>query len=178
MHRSMHGYDLYRQYQDRLGRVWKMSQSQMYSILKRLETKGLVRRLIEEDQSEPSRRYLEVTEDGIRRFSTWLLHPTDCSSRTLRLEFVARLFFACMQGTELLGMIIDDQAATIARQIDNHIRILHDLAADDTFNRLSMEFRIRQLRAASEWLRDAVLPLSGVQAPFPAPGLPRVESED
>jgi DNA-binding PadR family transcriptional regulator len=155
----MHGYDLYRLYQTRLGHVWKMSQSQMYSILKRLEARGLVRRLADADQNEALRRYLEVTPEGAERFLDWLMHPTDCSSRTLRLEFVARLYFAKTQGGGTLGQIMGDQAAALDRHLQNHERMLRELAPDDSFNRLSVDFRIRQLRAASEWLRDAVLPL-------------------
>jgi DNA-binding PadR family transcriptional regulator len=155
----MHGYDLYRLYQTRLGHVWKMSQSQMYSTLKRLESKGLVRRLADADQGEALRRYLEVTPEGAARFSDWLMHPTDYSSRTLRLEFVARLYFAKARGDGTLGKIIRDQAAALNRHLANHERLLRELAPDDSFNRLSVDFRIRQLRTASEWMRDAVLPL-------------------
>lgn len=169
MHRCMHGYDLYRLYQIKLGHVWKMSQSQMYSILKRLEARGLVRRLADAEQGEALRRYLEVTPEGVERFMAWLIHPTDCSSRTLRLEFVARLYFAMVQGDGTLGKIIGDQAAALDRHLKNHERLLRELAPDDSFNRLSVDFRIRQLHAATEWMRDAVLPLldSGEEAVSP-----------
>ncbi len=155
----MHGYDLYRRYQAVLGHVWRMSQSQMYSILKRLEARGLVEKLVEEDPRDPSRRILVVTAPGLRHFTGWMLHPTDCGSRLMRLEFVSRLLFASMQGGGLVAYIVGEQAAAIDRQLANHEEILRGIPRDDVFNALSMDLRVRQLRASAEWLRDSVLPL-------------------
>jgi PadR family transcriptional regulator, regulatory protein AphA len=159
MHRSMHGYDLYRQFQNNLGRVWHISQSQMYSILKRLEVQGLVEGLVEGGEGNPSRRYLTVTTLGLTRFSTWLLSPTDCSSRVLRMEFISRLFFASMEGEGMPAVIVQDQIEAAERELSNHRRIYAELPEDDVFNRLSMDFRVRQLGAILEWLHESVEPL-------------------
>ena len=159
MHRSMHGYDLYRQFQSNLGRVWHISQSQMYSILKRLEVQGLVEGLVEGGGETPSRRYLAVTPLGLSRFSTWLLSPTDCSSRVLRLEFISRLFFASMEGEDMPAVIIQDQIETAERELSNHRRILAEIPEEEVFNRLSIDFRVRQLGAILEWLHESVEPL-------------------
>lgn len=159
MHRSMHGYDLYRHFQANLGRVWHISQSQMYSILKRLEGQGLIEGLVGEGEGNPSRRYLAVTPLGLSRFSTWLLSPTDCSSRVLRLEFISRLFFASMEGGDMFAVIVQDQIGKVERELANHKRILDGLPMDEAFNRLGMDFRVRQLGATLEWLHESVEPL-------------------
>lgn len=158
-HRSMHGYDLYRHFQANLGRVWHISQSQMYSILKRLEGQGLVEGLVEGGEGSPSRRYLAVTPLGLSRFSTWLLSPTDCSSRVLRLEFISRLYFASMEEGNVAAVIVQDQIETAERELENHERILAGLPEEEVFNRLGMDFRVRQLGAILEWLHVAVEPL-------------------
>lgn len=160
-HRSMHGYDLYRQFQTNLGLMWHISQSQMYSILKRLEGQGLIEGLEgENDTGEgPARRYLVVTPLGLSRFSTWLMTPSDCSSRVLRLEFISRLFFASMEGREVTTIIVQDQAAKAEHEFENHKKLLDSLPEDDVFNRLSMEFRVRQLATILEWLHQTVEPL-------------------
>lgn len=159
MHRSMHGYDLFTQFQASLGRVWRISQSQMYAILKRLEAQGLIQGLMEEREKSPSRRYLAITPAGLSRFSAWLMSPSDCSSRVLRLEFISRLFFAGMQGEGLPAIIVEDQAALLRRQLANHEAILKGLKEDEVFNRLGVDFRVHQLRAELAWLEEAVLPL-------------------
>ncbi len=161
MHRSMHGYDLYRQFQTSLGHLWHISQSQMYSILKRLEGQGLIEGLDNESDAAigPARRYLIVTPLGLSRFSTWLMSPSDCSSRVLRLEFISRLFFASMEGQEVTTIIVQDQIAKAEREFDNHKKLLDALPEDDVFNRLSLEFRVRQLATIIEWLHQTVEPL-------------------
>jgi DNA-binding PadR family transcriptional regulator len=166
MHRSMHGYDLYRHFQANLGRVWRISQSQMYAILKRIEAQGLIEGLVEDPEGpaggggeNAARRYLAVTSLGLSRFSTWLLSPTDCSSRVLRLEFISRLYFASMEGGELPSVIVQDQIAAAERELSNHERILAELPEDEVFNRLGMDFRVRQLGAVLEWLHGSVEPL-------------------
>ncbi len=159
MRRGMHGYDLYHQYQSQLGRVWRMSQSQMYAILKRLEAQGLVSGLVEEDSRGPSRRHFAVTEMGQERFSRWLLEPSDCSSRVMRLEFISRLFFASMKGKKTLELVITEQIAASYRELGNHERIYEGLDASEVFNRLALDLRVRQLKAMLEWLNALVAQL-------------------
>jgi PadR family transcriptional regulator, regulatory protein AphA len=159
MHRSMHGYDLYNQFQLHLGHVWHLSQSQMYSTLKRLEAQGLIEGLTNEEGANPSRRYLVITQAGLRRFFFWLMQPSDCSSRIMRLEFISRLFFASMQDPTISAYIVQGQAASVARELANHERMLQSLEAEDLFNRLALEFRIHQLAAQLEWLEKDVATL-------------------
>lgn len=159
MHRSMHGYDLFTQFQAQLGRVWHISQSQMYAILKRLEAQGLIEGLVEARENSPSRRYLAITPAGLSHFTAWLMSPSDCSSRVLRMEFISRLFFAGMQGGSLPAIIVEDQVAQIERQLANHVALLATLPEEEVFNRLGVDFRIHQLRAELAWLQDAVIPL-------------------
>lgn len=158
MHRSMHGYDLFTQFQAHLGRVWHISQSQMYAILKRIEAQGLIEGLVEERSGSPSRRYLAITPAGLAHFSSWLMSPTDCSSRVLRLEFISRLFFASLEGGELPGILVGDQIQVLRHQLENHEALLEGLPTEDFFNRLGVDFRVHQLRAELAWLEEAVLP--------------------
>jgi DNA-binding PadR family transcriptional regulator len=159
MSRSMHGYELFNQFQIHLGYVWRLSQSQMYSTIKRLEAQGLIESLVDEGGTTPSRRYLTTTPEGRKRFSSWLMQPSDCSSRIMRLEFISRLFFASAQDPAVVAFIVQGQVASAAHELDNHRRMLEGLDAEDLFNRLALEFRISQLRAQLEWLEKDVEPL-------------------
>ena len=156
MHRSMHGYDLYNQYQKLLGRVWRMSQSQMYTILKRLEAQAWVRSRPEEDPPGGTRRQLEVTDAGRERFSAWLGEPSDCGSRVMRLEFISRLYFASIEGGGILAAVIRDQIAATSRELGNHERLYGSLDEGEVFNRLALELRVRQLKATLDWLQTSV----------------------
>ena len=149
---SMHGYDLHGQFQLHLGHVWHLSQSQMYSTIKRLEVQGLIEGLVDDGGAKPSRHCLSITPEGQRRYSTWLLEPSDCNSRIMRLEFISRLFFASTQNPAIVGAIVESQIASVRHELKNHERLLADLGTESLFNRLSLELRIRQLGAQHDWL--------------------------
>lgn len=165
--RDMHGYELHQQFQRKLGRVWHLSQSQLYATVKRLEAQGLVSATAENRTSgaeaslegtAPSRRRLSITPEGSEKFESWLAEPSDCSSRIMRLEFISRLFFASSRDPLAAEDILLNQKAKVERELDNHRRLLEALAPDDGFNRLSVEFRIGQLEAQSTWLATKVEP--------------------
>jgi PadR family transcriptional regulator AphA len=153
---SLHGYDLYRRFEADLGRVWHISQSQMYSILKRLEAQGHVRGSRETGDRNQAKRGLSLTEAGRGRFEAWLKEPSDCSSRIIRLEFISRLYFARRSHPELLAEMVEEQKATIARQLENHRAICAAIPEAESFNRLSLELRIRQLAGIQFWIEENV----------------------
>lgn len=152
----LHGYDLYRRFEAELGGIWHISQSQMYAVLKRLEAQGLVEASVEEAGPSPARRVLRTTDQGSARFKAWLEAPSDCNTRIMRLEFIARLYFVRRQAPGKLPAIIEGQSSALARQQANHEAILASLPADETWTRLGLEFRLRQLSAIAAWLEESV----------------------
>lgn len=153
---ALHGYDVYRRFDAALGRVWRISQSQMYSILKRLEAQGLVRGSAESGERNQAKRRLSITESGSRRLAEWLAEPSDCSSRIMRLEFISRLFFARGSHPEQVAAIVEAQRAALARQLANHEALLASTPTDETYNRLSLELRIQQLLGMRLWIETSV----------------------
>jgi DNA-binding PadR family transcriptional regulator len=152
----LHGYDLYRRFEAELGGIWHISQSQMYAVLKRLEAQGLVEASVEEAGPSPARRVLRTTKQGSARFQSWLEAPSDCNTRIMRLEFIARLYFARRQTPGKLPDIVEGQSSALARQRANHEALLASLPPTDTWTRLGLEFRIRQLSAIASWLEESV----------------------
>jgi PadR family transcriptional regulator AphA len=153
---ALHGYDIYRRFDAALGRVWRISQSQMYSILKRLEIQGLVSGSAESGERNQAKRRLAITEPGMRRLAEWLAAPSDCSSRIMRLEFISRLFFARASHPEQVAAIVEAQRAAIARQLANHEALLAATPEAETYNRLSLELRMCQLSGIGLWLEKSV----------------------
>ncbi len=156
----LHGYDLFRRFEADLGKVWHISQSQMYSILKRLELQGLIASNIEAGEKSQERRILNATDQGVAHFSQWLAAPSDCSSRIIRLEFISRLYFARGWRPESVLAIIEAQRATIARQLRNHQALLASTPAQETWNRLGIELRLSQLSGIAAWLETSVAVLN------------------
>jgi PadR family transcriptional regulator, regulatory protein AphA len=156
--RPLHGYDLYQELQASLGWVWRMSQSQMYTILRRMETQGLISGA--QPQAEGARRTLTLTALGSEKFGVWLREPSDCASRVLRSEFISRLYFADAEGPDLATKVAREQAERIERQLANHQKILQQDENQSAYNRLGLLFRVYQLESELAWIRKEVLPLT------------------
>ncbi len=108
-----HGYNLHQQVVSELGYVWHVSQSQTYSILKRLEAQGYISSTTIEQEKLPPRQLLKITAAGRRRFEEWLETPSGSSVRAIRVEFVTRLYFAQKYFPEMIPVMIEAEAAGI-----------------------------------------------------------------
>lgn len=149
-----HGYDLHRRLTAELGQVWHVSQSQVYNILNRLEAQGFVTATVQAQEKLPARRRLRLTATGRKRFDAWLRATAGCSVRAIRVEFTTRLYFAAALDLALARCLIEDQTAETQAGLDRLTRLLTKLPPDQTFNRLGLALRIRQLTSILDWLAD------------------------
>ena len=149
-----HGYDLHRKVITDLGQVWHLSQSQAYTILKRLETKGDIS--VEEIAQEklPARHLLHMTTQGRQHFLEWLAAPSGGSTRAIRMEFVTRLYFLRLYMPQKMGEAFVAQRAEAKSHIQRLEIMFSQLPADQPFNRMSLDMRLRQLRIVLDWLDD------------------------
>lgn len=147
-----HGYDLLDTFRDRahLGRVWRMSTSQLYAVLKRLEESGLIvgRSLPQPDA--PVRVEYALTAEGEDRLHTWLYDtPPPTSIHRIRVLFLSRLYI-----TTLLNLppepMITRQIAACQTQLAVHQTALAQTTAP--MESLTLTFMISQLEAALAWL--------------------------
>jgi DNA-binding PadR family transcriptional regulator len=151
---ASHGYDLHRKVISDLGQVWHLSQSQAYSILKRLETQGDIsgEQIIQEKL--PSRQLLRLTEQGRKRFLDWLEAPSGASTRAIRMEFVTRLYFLRMYMPDKLAHAFERQKI----EAMNHIKRLEQIHAllpvEQPYNRMSLDLRLKQLATVLDWLDE------------------------
>ncbi len=146
----VHGYELYRRFRETFGTLWHISESQMYATLKRLDARGWTLQGDPAGTAPPSvRRTITITKEGQSAFSQWLSAPSAASPRALRLEFLTRLHFASR--ADDITPLIDAQRAVL----ETELRTLLPSAAKDGASRihtLAADFRIRQVRAALEWI--------------------------
>jgi DNA-binding PadR family transcriptional regulator len=149
-----HGYELHRKVVTDLGQVWHLSQSQAYSILKRLEAQGDISMEEIPQEKLPPRQLLRMTEKGRQRFLDWLDAPSGGSTRVIRMEFVTRVYFLKMYLPEKLIPAFERQRS----EIEAHIRRLEtmyaDLPIEQLYNRMSLNMRLKQLRLVLEWLDE------------------------
>lgn len=147
-----HGYELFRRFGQSLGKVWRLSQSQLYAVLKRLEARGLVKAAAGAESGGLERSEYELTVAGRRSFEEWLLAPSASSARSIRLEFVARLYFARVSGSTEVRMLLRQQRASIAGELVSQKQALAAIPIEDVYNRLGLDFKLHQLQAVYDWL--------------------------
>lgn len=149
-----HGYDLDRRLRADLGQVWRVSQSQVYNILSRLEAQGFVAATVKKQARLPDRRLLRLTAAGRQRFDAWFKAPASASVKAIRVEFTTRLYFARRLHPEAVTALIEAQGAEVRAAIERLQAAQEGYAPDQVFNRLSVEFRLRQLHSVLGWLAE------------------------
>jgi DNA-binding PadR family transcriptional regulator len=154
-----YGYDLHQRLVNELGFVWHISQSQAYTILNRLEAHGDISSTILEQEKLPSRQILKITPKGRKRFQEWLHTPICGSVHVIRLEFITQLYFTRKYAPINLKSLLDLQFAEINTTIHNLELNITELPADQIFNRLSLQLRIKQLSSVLDWLNECLAAL-------------------
>jgi DNA-binding PadR family transcriptional regulator len=144
-----HGYELYQEFSRELGRVWVIGQSQLYAQLKQLEEAGLVSAHTEPQPSRPPRKVYRLTPEGREAFEAWVHEPTPYL-RTIRVEFLARLYFFQRLSLPGLEELVAAQAAVCQAQVERFERLASE--TEDGYQRCVLEFRRGQLEAVIRWL--------------------------
>ncbi len=147
-----HGYDLHQRLLADLGQVWHISQSQLYNLLKRLETQADIVAALVEQPRRPDRRVFQLTDRGRTRFEKWLGTPTGSSIRAIRVEFITRLYFISQSSPGDVDALIDIQVEETSRGVVRLQKMLAELDPEQVFNRLGLELRINQLSSILDWL--------------------------
>lgn len=147
-----HGYDLHQRLTTELGQVWHLSQSQAYAILKRLETHGDISTRIVEQEKLPARQMLHITVNGRKRFFEWLETDISATARSIRLEFLTRLYFANLYRPEILPQIHQSQLNEIKSKIEQLETLVAHLPPEQIYNHLSLDLRLQQMKLIENWM--------------------------
>lgn len=146
----LHGYELHRRFRETLGGLWRISESQMYAILKRLEARGLVSGAELEKGTAAARRRLSLTAEGRGLLETWLGEVSPCTPRALRLEFITRLHFVRSLHPDRAANVLEAQRAAVAAEAAR----AGAAPSGGGIDGLAASFRSRQLEAALEWIEE------------------------
>jgi len=147
-----HGYQLldYFHDPDHLGRVWIMSTSQLYAVLKRLEQQGFITGHDVASTDAPTRTEYHLTEAGRASLDLWLNEKQPSASiRRVRVEFLSRLYIARLLGVPTTPIVRRQKAVCLAQQ--KLLEAQRDRAAPGV-GLLALDFMIAQMRAALQWI--------------------------
>lgn len=150
-----HGYELKRQFDETIGKLWPVQQAQIYNNLRLLEKDGLIALDTRVEQENlPDRKNFRLTTDGHDTLTTWMQTPVR-SSRQLKDDFYLKL--------ATLATVLDEPemlAALIWRQREVHLLHLRELeraladaeAHDDAVTASLLDGAILHAEADLAWL--------------------------
>lgn len=148
-----HGYELNKQLKTlpALGQVWFVKQANLYALLDKLQERGLIEARRLEESGYPPRKEYALTNAGREALLEWLRTPVE-RPREMRQEFLLRLYFARQSGLQTARDLLANQRKYIAHWLEQIQQMIAELPVDEMFQKLVLEFRLRQSQAALEWL--------------------------
>jgi PadR family transcriptional regulator AphA len=151
--RPMHGYEIHRHMVDPagLGLVWQVKQSHLYAMLDKLEVDGYIAGTEEAQDMRPPRRVFRLTSAGRKAFRDWLSRPV-LHGREIRLEFMAKLFFARREGAERVGQLIEHQREVCQEWLANLQAQAAATPGRGSYEWLVYQFRVGQVESMMAWL--------------------------
>jgi DNA-binding PadR family transcriptional regulator len=150
--RQQHGYQLLEVFREpaQLGCVWNLSVSQLYAVLKRLDAQGYIQGREVSSTDAPDRTEYTLTESGNARLKNWLSESRPCASiRSVRVEFLSRLFVARLLNLPTLDLIRWQKATCYQKRTD---LIAQRDAAQPGVGYLALDLQIAQLDAIMKWI--------------------------
>jgi DNA-binding PadR family transcriptional regulator len=151
-YQSCHGYQLQEHFRDpaQLGNIWRLSTSQLYAILKRLERDELIDGREEDSVDAPMRTVYWLTEKGQKVLSSWLDDPQPAAStRNIRTEFLSRLYIARLLGRPTRH-IVEAQRAACERQRALLVAQREELGKGAGY--LSLDLSVAEMSVIMDWL--------------------------
>jgi PadR family transcriptional regulator, regulatory protein AphA len=162
----MYGYEIHQRLlaSAELGLVWTIKQSQCYAILTRLEEDGLLRSEVSPQEPRPARKMLYLTPAGEATFLRWVRSPVE-HGRDVRLEFLAKIYFARQEGTAAALELTARQRRVSVGRLAALREQAAALGAERSYDWLVLRYRVGQLEAALDWLDECADWLIASEAP-------------
>jgi DNA-binding PadR family transcriptional regulator len=161
---TAHGYELARQFRrgQPLGDIIRLESAMLYKHLKKLARLGWLTMTIEEQAPRPPRQVCTLSAAGKTELRRWLAEPV-ARTREIRLEFLVKLYFARQLDPALAQRLADEQRVVTAQLEESLTAQLSEAAGvgeDTEFARLVLGLRLKQTRAAHDWLDEVVTAFS------------------
>ncbi len=157
----VHGYEIYQRLSAPTGlwQVWRLKQSQLYALLTKLEEEDYLTATLQPQDARPPRKIYSLTATGQAAFQAWLTTPVT-HGRQMRIEFLAKLYFAQRQDSATVLQLLERQTTACQQWL---VDLPAQAAAPldtDFFVYAVQQFRLNQVESFLAWLttcRQALL---------------------
>jgi PadR family transcriptional regulator AphA len=152
---ARHGYEIMQFLGSSLEATWRLSTSQLYVLLKRLEQEGCLDSCPESQESRPPKRVFNLTSAGRRVFLEWLSTPVE-HVRDFRMEFLCKMFFFDSLSLPGAKDLVNTQIRVLEKLLDK----IQDRPSKDEsgFIKLVYAFKARNVESLLSWLRQEARP--------------------
>jgi DNA-binding PadR family transcriptional regulator len=153
-----HGYELHKELSnlEGLGLVWRVKQAQLYATLDKLESQGHLSVRLITTESHPPRKEYHLTRSGHKLFEEWMISPVE-HGRELRQDFLAKFYFARLQGEATARKVLEAQRETL-KKIQSRMETEDDaLSSSQSYEKQVYQFRMIQIQAFIDWLDSCLI---------------------
>ena len=151
-----HGYEIYKELirLEGIGLIWRLNQSQLYALLEKLETQGLLEGQVLPGDNRPDRREFTLSPLGKTRLEEWADLPVE-SQRFMRQEFMAKLHHVYRLDPDTrTTRLIDRQKANCLRWETALLLEMENTLPGHEFTCAVLDYRLKQVRATRDWLDE------------------------
>jgi PadR family transcriptional regulator AphA len=156
----MSGYDIRKFVQQHLGYFWKESYGQIYPMLKRMHSRGLVQVRVERQSGKPNRQVYSLAVAGSAEFEKWLAEPPAPPSP--RNELLLKIFFGHRGRPHDAIRQVEELRSTHQRLLQEYVRVgkwLHTANAKHPglpYWLMSLDFGERFSQMQVEWSESSL----------------------
>ena len=104
------GYDIAKTFDSDIGEFWSANHSQIYPLLKKLETEKLITHQVIVTGEKLEKKRYSLTDAGQQEFELWLSSPTPTLSNN-KDEFILKLYFISNYQNAQLPAMLGEQLA-------------------------------------------------------------------
>lgn len=151
--KAKHGYELYKEISDpaEIGRVWSVKIGKMYSMLKKLESQGLIKATSGQDGNRPPKTSYFITNQGRSIFNEWMITPIK-HGRDLRILFLLKIYLMKKDELHYKKDLILKQKAECEKWKERYKLNSHKRDQENSFIWFVREYRLSQISGFINWL--------------------------
>jgi PadR family transcriptional regulator AphA len=152
---ARHGYEIMQFLGCALEATWRLSTSQLYVLLKRLEEEGCLDSFLESQGTRPPKRIFKLTSEGRKAFLQWLSAPVE-HVRDFRMEFLCKMFFFDYLSLSGAKDLVEKQIRVLEELLDKIQGRNHK--DESGFMNLVHGFKARTVECLLSWLVQEARP--------------------
>lgn len=162
---QMTGYDLKKYMDNSTQFFWHAELSQIYPVLKQLETKGLVQAATVSQEGKPDKKIYSITEAGREALIVWLSEPLDETPPTKSPVLLKLFFLEALDKEDVLSQMrcqLEAQRARLKRYQQETRRYIQEAAQASGLTQrrvlweLVRQYGELQTQASIQWLENAI----------------------